>query len=236
MASAPRRFYQEASSRAGPIGWCIALDGRVLKSPAKREFYLPSPALAEAIAAEWNAQGEKVNPASMPLMQLASTAIDRVAVNRAGIEAEVAGYAATDVVCYRATEPQSLMERQRAVWDPLIAWVRQRYEASLEITSGVMAVAQSPQALAVLRRAVEARDDFGLAALAVLTSTAGSLVIGLAVAEERLSAEQGAEAAQLDELYQATRWGEDAEAASRRRLQASDMVQARRFLDLLVAA
>jgi chaperone required for assembly of F1-ATPase len=230
---AARRFYKEATTRPGPIGWCVALDGRVLKSPAKRELYLPSQALAEAIAAEWNAQGEKVNPASMPLMQLASTAIDRVATHQAGIVDEVAGYAATDLVCYRAGDPPSLVERQSEVWDPLIAWLRQRFDASLNLTTRIVPVDQPPQALAILRRTVEAQDDFRLAALAVLTSTSGSLVIGLAVAEGRLTAAEGTAAAQLDELYQAGRWGEDAEAASRRRLQAEDMAQARRFLDLL---
>ena len=165
--------------------------------------------------------------------QLASTAIDRISINRAGIETEVAGYGATDLVCYRSSEPQSLLERQQAVWDPLLAWLRQRYDASLTVTTGIVAIDQPPQALAILGRAVAAQDDFRLAALAVLTSTAGSLVIGLAVAEGRLSAAEGAEAAQLEELYQTARWGEDAEAVSRRRLQAEDMAQARRFLDLL---
>jgi chaperone required for assembly of F1-ATPase len=232
-SSAAQRFYKQAAARAAPIGWCVALDGRVLKSPAKREFYLPNAALAEAIAEEWNAQGAKIAPASMPLMQLASTAIDRISINREGIEAEVAGYGATDLVCYRAVEPPSLQERQQAVWDPLIAWLLQRYDAALTVTTGIVAIDQSPQALAILRRAVAAQDDFRLAALAVLTTTAGSLVIGLAVAEGRLSAGEGATAAQLEELYQVERWGEDTEAVARRRLQAEDMAQARRFLDLL---
>jgi chaperone required for assembly of F1-ATPase len=232
-APVAQRFYQTATATGLPGGWGIRLDARLLKSPAKREFIMPNQSLAEAIAAEWAAQGAKVNPASMPLMQLAATAIDRIALHRAEIEAEVAGYGATDLVCYRSAEPRSLLERQQAVWDPLLAWLRQRFDASLNVTEGIVAVDQPPQALAILRRAVAAQDDFRLAALAVLASTAGSLVIGLAVAAGRLSAAEGTAAAQLEELYQTERWGADAEAVSRRRLQAEDMAGARRFLDLL---
>lgn len=232
-APVAQRFYQAATACEIPGGWGIRLDARQLKSPAKREFILPNQRLVEAVAVEWAAQGAKIDPASMPLMQLAATAIDRIALNRAEIEAEVAGYGATDLVCYRAAEPRSLQERQQAAWDPLLAWLRQRFDASLNVTGGIVAVTQPAQALAILRRAVAAQDDFRLAALAVLTSTAGSLVIGLAVAEGRLSAAEGTAAAQLEELYQAERWGADAEAVSRRRLQAEDMAQARRFLDLL---
>jgi chaperone required for assembly of F1-ATPase len=228
-----RRFYKEAAALADGDVWRIALDGKVVKTPARNPLSLPTQALAEAIAAEWNAQDTKIKPDSMPLMQLASTAIDRVAPDRKRIIAETAGYAATDLVCYRADAPDELIARQAAHWDPLIEWLRERYDVSLQTAAGVMAIPQSEQALAALSRAVAAQDDHRLTALAVMTGAAGSLAIGLAVLEGRISPEDAARAAQLDELYQAERWGIDPEAEKRRANQKADLVAARRFLDLL---
>jgi chaperone required for assembly of F1-ATPase len=233
MSLDARRFYKEASAIADGDVWRIALDGKVVKTPARNPLSLPTRALAEAIAAEWNAQETKVKPDSMPLMQLASTAIDRVAPARDRIIAEMAGYAATDLVCYRADGPDDLVQRQSTHWDPLIDWLRERYDVSLQTASGVMAVPQSDQALAALTRAVAAQDDLCLTALGVMTGAAGSLAIGLALLEGRISPEDAATAAQLDELYQAERWGIDPEAEKRRANQKADLVAARRFLDLL---
>jgi len=228
-----RRFYREAAAVADGDVWRIALDGKVVKTPARNPFTLPNQALAEAIAAEWAAQDTKVKPDTMPLMQLASTAIDRVAPDRERIIAETAGYAATDLVCYRAEGPDELVARQAAHWDPLLDWLRTRYDVSLKTATGVMAIPQSDRALTALTRAVAAQDDLRLTALAVMTGAAGSLAIGLAVLEGRLSPEAAAEAAQLDELYQAERWGIDPEAEKRRLAQKADLVAARCFLDLL---
>jgi chaperone required for assembly of F1-ATPase len=227
------RFYREAAAIPDNGVWRIALDGKVVKTPARNPLSLPTQALAEAIAAEWAAQDAKVKPDTMPLMQLASTALDRVAPDRDRIVAETAGYAATDLVCYRADEPAELVARQAAAWDPLIDWLRERYDVSLRIAAGVMAVPQSDQALAALTRAVAIQDDFRLTALSVMTGAAGSLAIGLAVLEGRIGPEAATEAAQLDELYQAERWGIDPEAEKRRANQKADLVAARRFLDLL---
>jgi chaperone required for assembly of F1-ATPase len=228
-----RRFYKEATAVAEGDVWRIALDGKVVKTPARNPLSLPTRPLAEAIAAEWAAQDAKVKPDTMPLMQLASTAIDRVAPDRNRVIAETAGYAATDLVCYRAESPDELVARQAAHWDPLIDWLRERYDVSLKVAAGVIAVPQSDQALAALTRAVAAQDDLRLTALGVMTGAAGSLAIGLAVLEGRISPEEAAEAAQLDELYQAERWGIDPEAERRRAHQRADLVAARRFLDLL---
>lgn len=228
-----RRFYKEATALADGDVWRIALDGKVVKTPARNPLSLPTRALAEAIAAEWNAQEAKVKPDSMPLMQLASTAIDRVAPDRARIVAETAGYAATDLVCYRAEGPAELVARQAAAWDPLLDWLRERYDVALQQGTGVMAIPQSDQALAALSRVVAAQDDLRLTALGVITGAAGSLAMGLAVLEGRIGPEAAAEAAQLDELYQAERWGSDPEAERRRAAQKADLVAARRFLDLL---
>jgi chaperone required for assembly of F1-ATPase len=228
-----RRFYREAAAVPDGDIWRIALDGKVVKTPARNPLTLPNRALAEAIVAEWAAQDTKVKPDTMPLMQLASTAIDRVASDRDRIVAETAGYAATDLVCYRAEGPAELVARQVAQWDPLIDWLRARYDVALQIAAGVMAIPQSDQALSALTRAVAAQDDLRLTALAVMTGASGSLAIALAVLEGRISPEAGADAAQLDELFQAERWGIDPEAEKRRALQKLDLVAARRFLDLL---
>ena len=232
-ADASRRFYKEAAAVELPEGWGIALDGKRVKTPARNPLVLPTRALADAIAAEWNAQGAKVKPESMPMMQLASTALDRVAPDRARIVNETASYAATDLVCYRAEQPAELIRRQAETWDPLIDWVRERFDASLVLARGIIAVSQAETTLATLGRAVEALDDFRLTAFSVATGAAGSLVIGLALLEGRLTPEQSAASAQLDELYQAERWGIDREAEIRRAAQAADLASARRFLDLL---
>jgi chaperone required for assembly of F1-ATPase len=230
-----RRFYREATAIQNE-GWRIALDGKVVKTPARNSLILSTQALAEAIAAEWDAQDSKVRPHTMPLMQLASTAIDRVAPDRDRIIAETAGYAATDLVCYRAEEPAELVARQAASWDPLIDWLRERYDVALQVAPGVMVIPQSDQAMAALTRVVAAQDDLRLTALAVMTGSAGSLAIALAVLEGRIGPEAAADAAQLDELFQAERWGIDPEAEKRRAAQRGDLLAARRFLDLLATA
>jgi len=231
--TAPRRFYKTVAAVKSAAGWNVTLDGKVLRSPAKKDFNLPTESLARAIATEWDAQTEHVRPLAMPLMQLAATAIDRVGGDRARIIVELVGYAGTDLICYRAAEPPSLVEREAQAWDPLLAWLRRRYDVALVPTNGIVAVTQPPATMEALSRVLEGHDDFALAALATLIQTAGSLVIGLAVAEGEITAEQGAHAAQLDELYQTERWGEDKEAVERRIAQLAEMVAAHRFLDLL---
>lgn len=232
----PRRFYKEVSVATVEGGHVIRLDGKDLRSPAKHPLLLPTRALADAIAAEWQAQTEKIQPATMPLMQLAATAVDRVMPARETIIADVAGYAGTDLVCYRAEEPPALVQRQAHHWDPLIDWLRRRYDVSLVVTAGIVAVSQPPATLAVLTRRVAAFPDFALAAFASLVGATGSLVIALALADGEITPEQAAHAAQLDELFQTERWGADAEAVERRVAQLGDLVAGKRFLDLLQTA
>jgi chaperone required for assembly of F1-ATPase len=229
MLSAPRRFYKSAGVAPVESGWGIQLDGKPLRSPAKRPFILPTEALAASIAEEWHAQGEKINPSSMPLMQFAATAIDRLADNRSGLIEEVAGYGRSDLVCYRVDEPSSLVRRQEERWQPLIAWAAERYDIVLNVTAGIVAVEQPPHTLATFRRVLEACDLFALTALAGATTAAGSLVIALALAEDRLSADEAADAALLDELFQAERWGSDPEAERRRAAIRADLAAAKRF-------
>jgi chaperone required for assembly of F1-ATPase len=229
MLSAPRRFYKTATSTPVDGGWGIQLDGKALRSPAKRPFALPTEALAEAIAGEWQAQGEKIEPSSMPLMQFASTAIDRLADDRTTLVDEIAGYAHSDLICYRAEEPPALVRRQEETWQPLIAWAAERYDVALNVTVGIMAVNQPAHALATFRRVLEACDLFALTALAGATGSAGSLVIALATMEGRLSPNAAADAALLDELFQAEKWGSDPEAERRRAAIRADLHAAQRF-------
>lgn len=214
-------------------GWGVTLDGKLLMTPAGHRLVLPGRALAAAIAAEWDAQAEFVRPRTMPMMQFAATGIDRVGSGRVRVVAELAGYGATDLVCYRATEPPVLVARERQCWDPLIDWMHRRYEVALAVTTGVMALPQPPAALETLSRVIDGHDDLTLAALATLVCASGSLVIGLAALERELTPEQAAHAAQLDELFQAERWGEDPESIARRVTQLQELVSARHFLDLL---
>ena len=229
MPSAPRRFYQTATIAPVEGGWEILLDGRPVRSPAKRPLVLPTEPLAAAIAEEWQAQGDTVEPQTMPLMQLAATAIDRVGDARDAIIAETAGYGRSDLVCYRADEPVALVRRQEEAWQPLLAWLAERYDVVLNVTTGILAVEQPPHALATFLRVLETSDVFGLTALAAMTGSAGSLVIALALAEGRISADEAADAALLDELFQAEKWGSDAEAERRRASIRADLAAAARF-------
>ena len=229
MLSAPRRFYKTAASTPVDGGWGIALDGKALRSPAKRPLVLPTEALAKAIADEWQAQGEKVDPGSMPLMQFAATAIDRLSDDRTALVEEIAGYGHSDLICYRAEEPPSLARRQEETWQPLIAWAAERYDVALNVTTGIVAVEQPAHALATFRRVLAACDLFALTALAGAASAAGSLAIALALMEGWVTAEDAADAALLDELFQAEKWGSDPEAEQRRAAIRADLRAAKRF-------
>lgn len=228
-----RRFYREAAAVAGEEGWELRLDGRAVKTPARQPLRLPRAALAEALAAEWAAQGEKLQPAEMPLTALTFTAVDLVRPRRAELVAEIADYGGTDLICYRAAHPPELVERQRTLWQPLLDWAALALDAQLLVTEGVTAVEQPAAALQALRGAVEAEDDFTLAALATSVRASGSLVIGLALAQGRLDAEAAFAAAELDESWELERWGEDAEAAKRRAGLLSELQACERFFALL---
>jgi chaperone required for assembly of F1-ATPase len=230
-----KRAYKQATSGPAEGGFGVVLDGRRLHTPGKQVLVVPSLPLAGAIAAEWDEQQDEIRPQSMPLYRLAATAIDRTAALRDQVVKEVADYAATDLVCYRADQPPTLAARQAETWQPLVDWARQRYDAALSVTSGVIPAGQSANALNAFAATVAALDDFRLTALHTLTGACGSLVIALALLEGRLGAEQAFAASQLDETFQIEAWGEDAEAAARRAALAADIAAAARFLELLAA-
>ena len=228
-----KRFFREATITPASDGYAVALDGKPVKTPGKQNLTLPSAALAVAIAAEWDSQEGDIRPTAMPLTQLANTAIDRVTPQRDRVVQQIAEYAETDLVCYRASRPPELTARQEAVWQPLVDWAVLRYDAPLEITAGVIPVTQAPASLRAFAAAIAERDDFALAALHVLTAACGSLVIALALSEGRLSAAEAFAASQLDESFQIEAWGEDSEQAERRQALAADIAAAARFLALL---
>jgi chaperone required for assembly of F1-ATPase len=228
-----KRAYKKAEPVVTAGGYGVALDGRPLRTPAKRNLVVPNEMLAVAIADEWNAQTEEVRPTSMPMTRLATTTVDRVSPNRGAVVNQTAKYAGTDLVCYRAARPQALTARQQAVWQPLIDWAVLRFDAPLRVTTGVIPQSQSPATLRAFAAAVAEHDDFTLTALHAATAASGSLVIGLALLEGHVGADEAFAASQLDESFQIEAWGEDAEQAERRRALAGDIEAAARFISLL---
>lgn len=228
-----KRFYKAATAEPAEGGHGVRLDAKPVRTPAGAPLVVPGAALAAAIAAEWNGQGAEIVPSAMPLTQLANTAIDRVGPQRREIAAATASYAGTDLVCYRADRPASLVECQATVWQPLVEWAAGRFDAALLVHTGIMPRPQPESALAALAAAVERYDDWRLTALAEATALAGSLVIGLALAEGRLDAEAAFEAAEIDRSHQIERWGADEEATAQRAALRADLVAVRQFLDLL---
>ncbi|HEV2548120.1 MAG TPA: ATP12 family protein [Stellaceae bacterium] len=231
-----KRFYDDVAVLAEEVGFAVRLDGKPLRTPAKAPLVLPSRALAEAVAAEWRGQGVTVKLTELPLTRLASTGIDLVSSRRGEIAVEVARYAGTDLVCYRAEHPPELARRQHVTWQPLIDWATLRYDAPLEVTAGIVPVTQSPSTLRAFALAVESYGHLELAALHLATSAAGSLVVALALLEGRLDVESAFAAAQLDENFEIEQWGEDAEQTERRAALMDDMALAYRFISLLRVA
>jgi chaperone required for assembly of F1-ATPase len=228
-----KRFYKSAEAVSAGESFGISLDGRLVKTPGRRDLILPSAALAAAIATEWNTPQGDVRPAEMSLTRIANTAIDRVMPQRPAVVQQIAGYAGTDLVCYRATRPPELASRQQSIWQPLVDWAVLRYDAPLEVTVGVIPITQPPASLHALAAAVGQHDDFALAALHLATAACGSLIIALALVERRLDADEAFAASQLDESFQIEAWGEDIEQAQRRQSLAGDISAAAQFLSLL---
>lgn len=230
-----KRFYKSASADRAPDGWVVLLDGRPVRTPARAPLTLPSAALAEAVAAEWQAQDREVRPDSMPLTQLAATAVDRIAPRPEPVVQALVRYVDTDLLCYRVSDPPELVRRQRAAWQPLLDWTAERFGVSLLVTESVTPLAHPPAVVEALRRPVAGLAPLPLAALQLAVGSAGSLVVGLAVAEGRLTAEQAWQVALVDEFYNVERWGDDpASAASRANVRA-DLEAAARLLRLLAA-
>lgn len=230
-----KRFYKETAVDAGDDGHRVLLDGKPMRTPAKAVLVVPTRALAAAIASEWHEVPEKaeINVSRLPLTRLAATGIDRVTTQRQRVIDDTAKYASSDMLCYRASEPASLVQRQQDLWQPLLDWAAERHGARLTVVEGLAFVSQPADAVARLGEAVAAHGDLALSALYNLTHVCGSLIVALAVAEGRLSAEEAFAAAQLDELYQLERWGEDPIATKRHEGIRHDIDASARFLALL---
>ncbi|ATY33702.1 ATP12 family chaperone protein [Sphingomonas psychrotolerans] len=225
-----RRFWKDVTVEPGNG---IALDTRPVRTPGRATLTVPTRALAEAIAEEWRAVGDTLDPRAMPLTGLANAAIDHVAPDPAAFAAGLAAYGESDLLYYRAEEPAALVDRQAAAWDPLLDWARGRYDVHFEPTAGVMHHAQPEATVARLGEAVAALDAFRLAALSPVVTISGSLVAALALIEDAATPEAVWQAAHIDEDWQAERWGEDTLAVQAREARRVDFDAGVRFLGLL---
>ena len=227
-----KRFYKLAAvTGAGP--WGVTLDTRPLRTPARAALAVPTRALAEAIAAEWNAQGESILPRTMPLTGLANAAIDRVAPDVAGFADGLSVFAENELLAYRAEAPPPLVARQATEWDPWLAWARARYDVDFTLVAGIIHRPQPPAMLARVAAAYRAFDAFRLAALNPIVTISGSAVLGLAVAQGAMDAEAAWRVGHLDELWQAEQWGKDPLAEAGHRERQGDLAAATAFLRLL---
>lgn len=229
---APRVFWKEVQTREGPEGHAVLLDGRPLRTPARVPLVLPTRALAEAVASEWRAQNDILRPETMPHTRTANTALDRVAPRHGAVVADLAAYGANDLLCYRATAPQELADRQARAWNPLLAWAEAALDAPLCPVSGVMPVTQPAASLACLETAVAAHGPFPLAALHELVTLSGSLLLGLAVSQAALAPGQAWALSRLDEEWQAEMWGRDDEAESAAAQRRQAFLRAADFLNM----
>ncbi len=230
-----KRFWTQAAVTEEAGRYAIKLDGRPMRLPGGPVLSLESRALADAIAAEWQAAGDRLAAEDVPLTRIAGTAQERVAPDPEPTIAAIAAYGETDLLCYRATAPEALARRQEQLWQPWLAWAARVHDAHLLVTSSIRHIAQPPAALAALRAAVARRPAFELAGLGILVPATGSLVLGLAVADGAMDAGQAHELAALDEMFQAEQWGEDHEAVARRHHVAEDIAVASRFISLASA-
>lgn len=211
---APRRFWTEAQAEATEGGYGVALDGRRLRTPAKAILIVPTRPVAEAIAAEWDAQKQVVDPQTMPFTRSANSAIDKVTPQFGEIADLVAAYADSDLTCYRADSPQGLVTRQAAAWDPLLDWAAETYGACLEPRTGIVYRPQPAASLLALGTAVRGLSAFELTALHDLVAISGSLVIGLAALAQYDSPATLWALSRIDEDWQAELWGRDEQAAA----------------------
>lgn len=222
--SLPQRFYEQAGVAAAEDGFRLVLDGRPARTPGRRPLALAREAAAALLAAEWEAQRPAIDPARMPVTRIVNAALDHVAERQAEVAADIARYAGSDLLFYRAEEPRRLVERQQAVWDPVLAWAEARFGARFVLSAGIMHVEQPAVAVARIAAAVgECRDPAMLAALHVMTTLSGSVLLALAVAHRHLDAEAAFAAAELDADVQQEIWGSDEEALAARTRRAQEM-------------
>ena len=231
-----KRFYKGVDVVQFEGGWTVSLDGKLIKTPAKRSFTAPTKALACAAAVEWDAQEGEIRPAAMPITKSVNTALDRTGPEYEAVAEMVTEYGGSDLICYRAEAPKGLIARQAAQWDPLLEWAATRLKAQLIKTVGVMHTPQPEESQIAFAASVRSHDPFELTGLYDLVALSGSLVIGLAVAEGWLTPEAGWSASRVDHIWQEDQWGVDEDAAAQAAYKAEEFAQAARFIELTRAA
>jgi chaperone required for assembly of F1-ATPase len=225
-----KRFYKIAAIEKTDGGFRILLDGKPVRTPGGNFLAVPGRALAETIAAEWRDQKDDIAPASMPMLRMANTVLDGIAANRQAVVSAILRFGEHDLICYRAEQPLELAALQERSWSPMLDWLAAQHGARLAAGAGLAHIPQPPEALAGLRRAMEGMDDFALAALHVMASITGSLVLALALAEGEINPAQAFQLSRIDEDYQAGKWGADAEAETRAHAMARELDVAAAFL------
>lgn len=228
-----KRFWTEAGYAADEDGYAVTLDGRGIRTPGKAALIVPTAPLAAGIAAEWQAQQNGVDPATMPLTRAANSALDKVVPQRGAVVEMLAEYGDTDLLCYRAEGPDSLIELQCADWDPHLDWAADRLNAPLTRIVGVIPQPQPETSLAALRDATDRLDPFTLTAFHDFVTLPGSLVLGFAMLEDRVDPAEAIRLSELEALWQEQFWGADDEALANRARKVTALEEARRFLDLL---
>jgi chaperone required for assembly of F1-ATPase len=228
-----KRFWEEVSVEADREGWGIRLDDRPVRTPARGALVVPSRALVDAIADEWRAVVDQIDPHVMPLTGLANAAIDRVSPDPTVFVSGLARFAETDLACYRSAWPPELVECQARCWDPLLAWARRRFDVDFATTSGVMHVAQPPATIDRLGHEVASLDPYRLAAMSPLVTIGGSLIAALGVLDHAISPDEAWAAVSVDERWQLEQWGSDSEAQLALDNRERDFRGAARFLELL---
>ncbi|MDM8164727.1 ATP12 family protein [Roseovarius sp.] len=231
-----KRFWKEAQVVEAGEGFAVELDGRPVRTPLKSAMTLPSRAMAEAVAEEWDAQEGEIRPLSMPVTRAANAAIDKVTVQREEVAEMLAAYGDSDLLCYRADSPQELVARQAEAWDPLLDWADATFGARLIPVQGVMHAPQNPKALDKLAQPVHAMEPFRLTAFHDLVGISGSLVIGLAAIGEVRDIGELWRLSRIDEAWQEEQWGIDEEARAQAAVKESDFYAAKQFHDLAQAA
>ena len=232
-----RKFYKTAEPGTAPGGYVVRLDGNPARTPLKNVLLLQSQPLAAAIALEWAAQGEEIRPTTMPLTLLANTMIDKVrGHDRAAMNAEILKYGGSDLICYFATHPADIVRLHQERWLPLIQWMKEKYGIILETVSGIKYHQQPKESLESLKKVIEGLDAAEFTVVQSAAATTGSVAIGLAILEEKLSPDEAYKTACVDEIYQLKTWGEDAVAQERLDITRSELNTIARFRDLLNAS
>jgi chaperone required for assembly of F1-ATPase len=232
----PKRFYTTVSVAESEGGWQVLLDGRSVKTPAKKLLKVPTRTLAELLAAEWDAQGERINAPAMPANRLCFVAIDLMGEAHGATVAEVTRYASTDQLCFRAPDPSDLIAAQAAAWDPMLDWAARELGVSLRSGTGVLPIDQDAAALQAVHARAAALDVWRLTALAHATAVCSSAVLGFALLEGARGGEEIFALSIVDEAYQAANWGPDEEASQRLEMLRTELIAAERLLRALDAS